>query len=128
MNKAILIGRLTADPESRMTQNGTQVTTFTIAVDRRFKKGEEKTDFFTCVAWRILAEICGKYLSKGKKVAVIGEIQNRSYEAKDGSKKYVTEIVLDEMEMLSPKNEGSSEPQKSTFDGFTEVSDDDLPF
>ena len=90
MNKAILIGNLTRDPEVRTTGSGTTVCTFTIAVNRRFQNqaGERVSDFFNIVAWRQLGELCGKYLSKGRKVSVIGEIQNRSYDAKDGSKRY----------------------------------------
>ena len=80
MNKAILIGNLTRDPEVRTTGSGTTVCTFTIAVNRRFQNqaGERVSDFFNIVAWRQLGELCGKYLSKGRKVSVIGEIQNRS--------------------------------------------------
>ena len=111
MNKAILIGNLTRDPEVRTTGSGTTVCTFTIAVNRRFQNqaGERVSDFFNIVAWRQLGELCGKYLSKGRKVSVIGEIQNRSYDAKDGSKRYITEIIADEIEVLTPKGqEGGS--------------------
>ena len=111
MNKAILIGNLTRDPEVRTTGSGTTVCTFTIAVNRRFQNqaGERVSDFFNIVAWRQLGELCGKYLSKGRKVSVIGEIQNRSYDAKDGSKRYITEIIADEIEFLTPKGqEGGS--------------------
>ena len=105
MNKAILIGNLTRDPEVRTTGSGTTVCTFTIAVNRRFQNqaGERVSDFFNIVAWRQLGELCGKYLSKGRKVSVIGEIQNRSYDAKDGSKRYITEIIADEIEFLTPR-------------------------
>lgn len=105
MNKSFFIGNLTKDPELRSTQSGKAVASFTIAVNRRFKNqaGEAVTDFFPVAVWGQLAEVCGKYLTKGKKVAVVGELQTRSYEAKDGTKRYVTEIIADEVEFLSPK-------------------------
>lgn len=89
MNKVFLIGNLTKDPEMRSTQSGVAVCNFTIAVNRRFKNanGEQETDFLNVIAWRQLAELCGKYLAKGRKVAVTGSIQTRTYEAKDGSKR-----------------------------------------
>ena len=109
MNKVFLIGNLTKDPDVRTTGSGASVCTFSIAVDRRFKaqNGEKVTDFFTIVCWRQLADLCGRYLAKGRKVSVVGELQNRSYEAKDGSKRYVTEIVADEIEFLTPKGQDS---------------------
>ena len=89
MNKVFLIGNLVRDPEVRATQSGISVCNFTVAVNRRFKKenGEQETDFLNVIAWRQLAELCGKYLAKGRKVAVTGSIQARTYEAKDGSKR-----------------------------------------
>ena len=142
MNKAILIGNLTRDPEVRTTGSGTTVCTFTIAVNRRFhnQAGERVSDFFNIVAWSQLGEFCGKYLSKGRKVSVIGEIQNRSYDAKDGSKRYITEIIADEIEPLTPKGQeggsGSGGYERSGFErqhtpapeGFSEIEDDELPF
>lgn len=134
MNKAILIGNLTRDPEVRTTGSGTTVCTFTIAVNRRFQNqaGERVSDFFNIVAWRQLGELCGKYLSKGRKVSVIGEIQNRSYDAKDGSKRYITEIIADEIEFLTPKGQegGSGYERQNTPapEGFSEIEDDELPF
>ena len=140
MNKAILIGRLAQDPEVRTTGSGTTVCTFRIAVNRRFpnQSGERVADFFTIVAWRQLGETCGKYLAKGRMVSVIGEIQNRSYDAKDGSKRYITEIVADEVEFLTPKGQdsGSGSYERAyerpsapvAPEGFTEIDDDQLPF
>ena len=142
MNKAILIGRLAQDPEVRTTGSGATVCTFRIAVNRRFpsQSGERVADFFTIVAWRQLGETCGKYLAKGRMVSVIGEIQNRSYDAKDGSKRYITEIVADEVEFLTPKGQDSGsgnggyerayERQSAPVapEGFTEIDDDQLPF
>ncbi|MDD6044215.1 MAG: single-stranded DNA-binding protein [Clostridia bacterium] len=140
MNKAILIGNLTKDPEVRTTPGGATVCTFTIAVNRRYQNqsGERVADFLNIVAWRQLGELCGKYLAKGRKVSVIGEIQTRSYDAKDGTKRYITEIVADEVEFLTPKGQDSgsgsyeraydrqSAPQAP--EGFTEIDDDQLPF
>ena len=126
MNKVILIGNLTKDPELRTTGSGTVVATFDIAVSRARKdaSGNKVTDFFPIVVWRQLAELCGKYLAKGKKVAVTGELQTRSYETKDGAKRYVTEIVADHIEFLTPKD-FANEPAEN---GFTEINDSDLPF
>ena len=145
MNKVFLIGNLTKDPDVRTTGGGTSVCTFSIAVDRRFKaqNGEKVTDYFNIVAWRQLADLGGRYLAKGRKVSVVGELQNRSYDAKDGTKRYVTEIVADEIEFLTPRDRDSagyggapspSEPyrggesQAVAPEGFTDVDDDDLPF
>ena len=106
MNKSILIGRLTKDPEVRYTQSGTAVCTFTLAVDRKFAKkdsGQPTADFIPIVTWRKLAEICGNNLAKGRRISVEGRIQVRSYDAQDGSKRYVTEIVADEVEFLDSR-------------------------
>lgn len=151
MNKVFLIGNLVRDPEVRATQSGISVCNFTVAVNRRFKKenGEQETDFLNVIAWRQLAELCGKYLAKGRKVAVTGSIQTRTYEAKDGSKRTAWDIVADEVEFLSPQNQQSSTqsapgayttaaskdngtayaPQPhNDFGGFTQVDDEELPF
>ena len=107
MNKVYLIGNLTRDPEMRSTSAGIPVCNFSIAVNRRFKNaqtGQQETDFFNIVAWRQLAELCGRYLAKGRKVAVFGSIQTRSYEAQDGSKRTAFDIVADEVEFLSSAN------------------------
>ena len=121
MNKAILIGRLTRDPELRTTSNDISVTSFTIAVDRNFnnQQGEKETDFIPIVAWRKLAETCAKYLAKGRLVAVSGRMQVRSYEGKDG-KRYVTEVVADEVQFLE---------KAESKEKFVEVEDNvELPF
>ncbi|MEG1548276.1 MAG: single-stranded DNA-binding protein [Clostridia bacterium] len=141
MNKVILIGNLTRDPEVRTTGSGTNVCSFSIAVNRKFSNqaGEKVTDFFNIVAWRQLGELCGKYLAKGRKVCVVGEVQNRSYEAKDGTKRTVTEIIADDIEFLTPRQESGGggnystpaepfAPQSNAADGFVDVQDDDLPF
>ena len=127
MNKVFLIGNLSKDPELRTTNSGTSVCTFSIAVNRRKDKdGNSTADFFSIVAWRQLAELCGKYLAKGRKVSVVGELQNRSYEANDGTKRHVTEIVANEIEFLTPKVE--SKEQSNFAEGFTEIDGSDLPF
>ena len=127
MNKVFLIGNLSKDPELRTTNSGTSVCTFSIAVNRRKDKdGNSTADFFSIVAWRQLAELCGKYLAKGRKVSVVGELQNRSYEANDGTKRHVTEIVANEIGFLTPK--GESKEQTNFAEGFTEIDGSDLPF
>ena len=115
MNKVILIGRLTRDPEVRYTQSGIAVCTFTLAVDRRFAKrdagdGRPTADFIPIVCWRKLAEICGNNLSKGRRVGVEGSMQVRSYQAQDNSKRYVTEVVASEVEFMGsrPQREGGA--------------------
>lgn len=102
MNKAVLIGRLTRDPELRYLPSGVSVATFTLAVDRSFtnQQGQREADFIPIVVWRGLAETCSKYLSKGRLVAVSGRIQTRSYDTPDGQRRYVTEIVGDEVQFL----------------------------
>jgi single-strand DNA-binding protein len=108
LNRIILIGRLTKDPELRYTSNGTAVCTFTLAVDRPFaKEGQQKADFINCQAWQKTAEACANYLSKGKIAAVDGRLQIRSYEAQDGQKRWVTEVVAETVRFLSPKDAGS---------------------
>lgn len=126
INRVILIGNLTKDPELRTTNSGVSVCTFSIAVNRKNKNasGERQSDFFNIVAWRGLGELCGKYLMQGKKVCITGELQNRTYEAKDGTKRYITEIIADDVEFLSPKGEAKETPDVSTF----EESTDELPF
>lgn len=131
MNQCFLIGNLTKDVELRTTQNGIANCAFTLAVNRRFKnaQGETETDFFNIVAWRQLAELCAKYLSKGRKCAVTGSIQNRSYQAQDGAKRYITEIIAENVEFLSSQqNEEAPAKKETAKSGFTEVNDDELPF
>lgn len=108
MNKVILIGRLTRDPEVRTTTSGKTVTSFTLAVDRRFARrdgsdGQPTADFIPIVTWSKLAEVCGNHLTKGRRISVEGRMQVRTYDAQDGSKRYVTEVVADEVEFLDSK-------------------------
>lgn len=135
MNKIILVGNLTKDPDHRTTPNNLSVTTFTVAVQRRFTQGEQKADFLNVVTWRVLADNCAKYLQKGSKVGVVGQIQTRQYDDKNGVRRTVTEIIADEVEFLSPKNEQSGNSGQSKGDLFAEelaafevVDDAELPF
>lgn len=132
MNKAIIIGNLTRDPDARATPSGISVCTFTVAVQRRFTnaQGERDADFIPVVTWRALADQCAKYLRKGRMVAVFGAIQTRNYEANDGTRRYVTEIVADEVRFLD-KTHIEDKPAQGPSDdipGFSVVEDDDLPF
>ena len=144
MNKVFLVGNLTRDPEHTTTANGTSVVRFSIAVSRRFANadGERETDFISCVAWRGLADNIAKYLKKGSKTCVVGSLQTRNYEAQDGTKRYVTEVVVDDCEFLSSRsgNDDGEPTERSKFDEdkqttakekiakFEPVSDDDLPY
>ncbi len=147
MNKAIIIGRLVRDPEMRTTANGTNSTTFTVAVSRTYtnQNGERDTDFINCVAWRKQAENIAKYCTKGSQVAVEGRIQTRSYDAQDGTKRYVTEIIADNVTFLGGRGSNVSDNEnfvgesniattdisEDPFKDFGEevaLSDDDLPF
>ena len=144
MNKAILIGNLTRDPETMTTSSGITKCNFTVAVQRRFAnaQGVREADFIPVVCWRQTAELCSRYLSKGRKVAVEGSIQVRSYDAQDGTKRYVTEVIADSVEFLGSRDEGSNgggynapaapapaaRSMPANNDGFTEVDDDELPF
>lgn len=104
VNKVILVGNLGKDPELRYTPSGAAVATFSLATTERYKdrdgNRQEKTEWHNIVAWRQLAEICGKYLHKGKQIYIEGRIQTRSYDDRDGNKRYITEIVADQMQML----------------------------
>ncbi len=133
MNKIFLIGRLTKDPEITTTTSGVSVCRMSLAVTRRFTNadGERGTDFFNVVVWRALGETCHKFLKKGSQVAIMGNVQNRSYDATDGSKRYVTEVVAEEVEFLGSKNDGGNEvkredaPEVATL---KPIDDDGLPF
>lgn len=143
MNKVVLIGRLTKDPELKYTPgNGTAVTTFTLAVDRRFSKdGQKESDFIPIVVWGKIAETTAQYVTKGKMIAVSGRIQTRSYDAKDGTRRYITEVVADEVKFLEwgDKNGGFQKRDENTdygapagnFDSFTDmtpVDEGEIPF
>ena len=124
MNKCHIIGRMTKDPEVRYTQGGTAVATFTLAVDRRVAKDKPKeADFIPCVVWGKMADgVVKNYCHKGKQVAVEGRIQVRSDDAKDGTKRYVTEVIVNELELLG-KSEGGNKQGGGNY-----PTDDEIPF
>jgi len=146
MQKLMIIGNVCADPEQRTTPNGKTVTNFTVAVSRKGDK--DKTDFFRCAAWGKTGEVCGQYLGKGKKVCVIGEVSARAYTDKQGEAKASLEVLVAEVEFLSPRSEEAPKVpagyavvnppppgyvgtvlQADFVDGeFTEINDGDLPF
>lgn len=150
MNKVILIGRLTRDPELRTTPSGTATTSFTIAVDRTFvnqQTGQREADFINCVAWRKQAENISRYCFKGSQVAVEGRIQTRNYEAQDGTKRYVTEVICDNVTFLGSKNSNNNDDSSMMSEPSSDIettnldedpyanmgdevalTDDDLPF
>lgn len=115
MNKAILVGNLTKDPEMRTTPNGVSVTSFTVAVQRRYKDadGNHQADFINCVAWRSTAGFVAKYFTKGSRIGVVGTIQTRTYDDQNGNKRYVTEVVADEVEFAGSKTQ-NQDMQKPT--------------
>lgn len=137
MNKLIIIGNLTRDPELRTTQSGVNVCSFSVAVNRRRKaEGQPEADYFRVNAWRELGENCQRYLAKGRKVAVTGSVAVNTYTAGDGSTRATMDVTADEVEFLSPR-EGDAKPsttptQQQTHmqanGGYEEVDDNDLPF
>lgn len=143
MNKAILVGNLTKEPEQRTTSSGIAVTSFTVAVNRRYKTqdGQQQTDFINCVAWRGTAEFVAKYFSKGSRIGVVGTIQTRTYDDQNGNKRYVTEVVADEVEFAGDKAQNQdmqkpTEQESRTADelfaedlvDFQPLDDSKLPF
>ena len=143
MNKVILVGNLTRDPELITTTNGVSLCRFGLAVQRRFagQDGEREADFFNIVVWRGQADNCYKYLKKGSKCGIVGSLQTRSYDAQDGTKRYSTDVVAEEVEFLSTKGSSNSEESfepaetgsKSTgksdiVNKFEPIDDDNLPF
>ena len=139
MNKLFITGNLTRDPELRSTRDGTPVCTFTVAVNRRQKSaeaGKPDADFFRVTAWRALGESCGKYLAKGRKVAVTGSVSVNTYTAQDGSTRASMEVVADDVEFLSPKSEFSpgtvgaidAAAKRDQQTGLERVENDELPF
>ena len=131
-NKAILIGRLVADPELRQTQNGTSVCSFRIAVDRKYSKdGERGADFLNIVAWRSTGEFVTKYFTKGKPIGIEGSIQTREYIDREGNKRTAFEVVADSAFFVESKGAGQSAsqaPKSVAVEEFEEVDDADLPF
>ncbi len=123
MNKVILIGRLTRDPEMRTTPSGVATTSFSIAVQRNYAnaQGDREADFINCVAWRKQAENIAKYCTKGSQVAVDGRIQTRNYDAQDGTKRYVTEVIADNVTFLGGRS-GSGESSSYAANNYNNVS------
>ena len=136
MNKVILVGNMAADAEIRQTASGVKCAQFRLAVRRRYanQDGGHDADFINIVCWRGSAEIVEKWTRKGSSIGIAGSLQTRSYEAQDGTKRYVTEVVADEVELLGGNNNAAPMPKPPTVKGgeeqqtFTQVDDDDLPF
>lgn len=147
INNTILVGRLTRDSELKHTGNGIAVASFTVAVERSFtnQNGEKEADFINVVAWRKTAEIISNYTQKGSMIGIKGRIQTRNYTNNEGHKVYITEVVAEEVQLLSRKNEDQQPSARSqsdythtpenepegpfeTYDDSVTISDDDLPF
>lgn len=147
MNKLMIIGRLTRDPELRSTPAGIPVCHFDVAVNRRKASNAEagqqpEADFFRVTAWRQLGELCARYLAKGRMVSVVGSVSATAYTAKDGALRASLEVTADDVEFLTPRGEGneggnapsagtytpSSAPASSQNSGFVKVDDEELPF
>jgi single-strand DNA-binding protein len=139
LNRTVLVGRLTADPNLRYTPNGVAVATFTLAVNRPFSK-EKESDFINCVVWKKAAENVANFLKKGSLAGVDGRIQTRNYEGQDGKKVYVTEVLAESVQFLEPKGEKKQENKSASikglmttdkedpFSGQIDIDDSDLPF
>ncbi len=142
MNKVILVGNLTKDPELVTTNNGISLCRFTLAVQRRFttSDGEREADFINIVVWRAQADNCYKYLKKGSKAGVVGTLQTRAYDGNDGTRKYATEVVAEEVEFLASRGASAGEEAEAPAAGskstgksdvvnkFEPIDDDNLPF
>ena len=143
LNRIVLIGRLTRDPELRFTPNGHAVCSFTLAVDRPFtnQEGNRETDFINIVVWNKQGENCAQYLAKGRLAAVDGRLQIRSYDGNDGQRRYVTEVIADNVRLLSSRNEGNASSNSNntgyespnlgainSFENTAPLTSDDLPF
>ncbi|WP_066689101.1 single-stranded DNA-binding protein [Christensenella intestinihominis] len=128
INKAVIVGNLTRSPEQKTTPNGISVTSFTVAVNRRYKSqdGQQQTDFINCVAWRVTAEFIAKYFSKGSRIGVVGTIQTRNYEDQNGVRRYVTEIVVDEAEFMTSKAQSVQKPNEQESRTADELFAEDL--
>ncbi|HGH0780892.1 TPA: single-stranded DNA-binding protein [Staphylococcus pseudintermedius] len=139
INRVVLVGRLTKDPEFRTTQSGVEVATFTLAVNRNYKNknGEQQADFINCIVFRKQAENVNNYLNKGNLAGVDGRLQSRSYENQEGRRVFVTEVVCDSVQFLEPKSnsqpqqQGQAPAQDNPFanaNGPIDINDEDLPF
>lgn len=140
LNRVVLVGRLTKDPEMRTTQSGIAVTTFTLAINRNFTNanGERQADFINCITFKKQAENVNNFLSKGKLAGVDGRIQSRSYDNQEGRRVFVTEVVCDSVQFLEPKSQNRNSNQQynnqnndnpfANANGPIDINDDDLPF
>lgn len=137
MNKVLLIGRLTRDPEIKISQSGTAIARYTLAVDRRFKQdGGQDADFLPCVAFGKMADFAEKYFHKGLKIAVTGRLETGSYTKENGDTVYTTTVIVEEQEFVESKSSGQgsvtsvseAKPNATTTDGFMDLDDDELPF
>lgn len=139
MNKVFIIGNLTRDPELRTTSSGVSVCSFTVAVNRRVRSqgaeaSQQEADFYRVSAWRQLGENCHRYLAKGRKVAVVGNLTLQNYTGNDGQARTSLEVQADDVEFLSPRGEGdapssqTAAPAPATNTGFVEIDEDELPF
>ena len=133
INKVILTGRMTNQPELNKTQADVSVTSFGLAVQRQYKgpDGNYPTDFLTCVAWRGTAEFICKHFDKGSAIGIVGSLQSRNYEDKQGNKRTAIEVVADEVHFIESKAEKKIDPEfqvPAIADGFTEIDDDECPF
>lgn len=138
MNKWCGIGRMTKDPEVKLTQNQTQFCNFTIAVDRRFKDkdGNRQADFISCVAWQKTAAFIQKYFKKGSRIGIVGSIQTRTFEDQNGQKRYITEVLVEEAEFVESNNKEETKSAEQEPDAGPEIQNDagpadggmDLPF
>lgn len=130
LNKVILIGRTTREPDVRRTASGTAVASFSLALANPYvlKDGKSTTDYIDCVVWEKQAEVMEKYIGKGRLLAVEGRIQPRSYEDKDGNRRYVTEVVCNNVKILDKKSESSTQEKVVDSTPSFDISEDDLPF
>lgn len=137
MNKVMLIGRLTRDPEIKISQSGTAIARYTLAVDRRFKQdGGQDADFLPCVAFGKMADFADKYFHKGLKIAVTGRLETGSYTNENGDTVYTTTVIVEEQEFVESKSSGQgsvtsaseAKPNATPTDGFMDLDDDELPF
>ena len=124
MNKVIVLGRLTQDPEVRYTQSGKAVASFTLAVNRI---GNKEADFISCVAWEKIGEMIGNSVSKGQRLLVEGRLQVRTYDANDGTKRRITEIIVQQMEFIEKREGGGSTSQENPFGGQV-IPEEEIPF
>lgn len=130
INNVVLVGRLTKEIEFKKTQSGISTVQFTVACDRRFKneQGEKQADFINCVAWRQSAEYLSNYAKKGDRVGVTGRIQTRSYNDNQGNKRYVTEVVAENVEIYSSKSTNKADVETKSIGDEIVIMEDELPF